>query len=75
MEKDVKFYCESCLSCNQHRKSLKKAPVQQMPLVEIPYQRVGLDVLGPLPITDQGNSTSCCVYRLFNKKRGGISST
>ena len=34
MAKDVKFYCESCLSCNQRRKPLKKAPVQQMPLVE-----------------------------------------
>ena len=55
MAKDVKRYCEACLSCNEHRKPLKKAPVQQMPPVERAFQRVGLDVLGPLPVTDQGN--------------------
>ena len=56
MLKDVQHWCESCTDC-----AMRKTPKTnlKMPLLPIPvegaFDRVAIDVLGPLPVTTQGN--------------------
>lgn len=56
MLKDTKRYVKTCLDC-QTRKSPKVAPsglLQPIP-VGMPFERLGIDVLGPFTKTDRGN--------------------
>lgn len=56
MHRDVKSYCASCESC-QLRKSgqRRRAPLELFGEVNEPFERTALDVVGPLPITTEGN--------------------
>ena len=57
MSKDIKQYCASCVPC-AIRKPLpkkKKAPLQPMPLMNNAFEKVALDILGPLRQTENGN--------------------
>ena len=56
MLKDIEQWCRSCVDC-----SMKKIPrnKQNDPLLPIPvdgaFDRVAMDILGPFPVTDDGN--------------------
>ena len=56
MYKDVEHWCRSCVDC-----AMKKAPrgKRKAPLLPIPvegaFDRVAMDILGPFPVTDDGN--------------------
>ncbi|KAJ8023314.1 hypothetical protein HOLleu_35700 [Holothuria leucospilota] len=55
---DVNRYCMSCDVCqNTIPKGLvQKVPLGTMPLMDTPFKRVAVDIVGPLqPITDRGN--------------------
>jgi len=56
MYSSIKTYCEQCGNCqtrkNQHRKL--KAPMVSLPVTG-PYDRVAVDLMGPLPLTTNGN--------------------
>ena len=47
---DVTCYCRSCDACQRtvHKGRVTKAPLQKMPVVSVPFQRVGIDLLGPV---------------------------
>lgn len=47
---DVQRYCASCDACQRciGRNSVRKAPLQKMPLIETPFHRVGVDIIGPI---------------------------
>ena len=53
---DAADYCRSCEVC---QKSNPKYPIRakmvSMPLIEQPFQRIAMDVIGPLPRTQKGN--------------------
>ncbi|XP_042320340.1 uncharacterized protein LOC121929090 [Sceloporus undulatus] len=51
MNKDVAIFVRSCLVCQQvgNSKDQTKAPLQPLPIIEVPFQRVAVDILGPLP--------------------------
>ena len=53
---DVSHYCKSCRDCAMKKapRSGHKAPLIPIP-VEGPFHRVGVDCLGPLPMTTSGN--------------------
>ena len=54
----VRRYCESCEQCQKvvPRGRVPKVPLQHLPLVEEPFQRVALDLVGPItPMSDRGN--------------------
>uniref|UniRef100_A0A5S6QPX8 RNA-directed DNA polymerase n=1 Tax=Trichuris muris TaxID=70415 RepID=A0A5S6QPX8_TRIMR len=54
MAKDVELWCKSCDVCARrkgHRRN--RLPLQPLP-VGYPFQRVGIDFLGPLPTTTNG---------------------
>ena len=55
---DVDRYCKSCDICQRTvpKGRVTKAPLGKMPLIETPFQRVAIDLVGPIaPITEKGN--------------------
>ena len=65
---DVKAWCLNCPKCSSRRKPHKKF---QAPLhvynVGAPLERLAMDVMGPLPVTDQGNQYILVVMDYFSK--------
>ncbi len=56
MAADVRAFLRKCVQCAQRKNPPKKsrAPLQQY-RVGAPMERIAVDILGPLPETDQGN--------------------
>ena len=53
---DIKRWCLKCKTCaaRKARPGPRKAPLQQKP-TGYPFERIALDILGPLPITENDN--------------------
>ena len=68
MYKDIKIYCQSCESCQQVKRHIhyKKALLQPLPIGDI-LTRVHVDILGPLPQTDEGYKYVLLVVDSFSK--------
>ncbi|XP_033761705.1 uncharacterized protein LOC117343459 [Pecten maximus] len=55
---DVTRYCRSCDVCQRTypKGKVGKVPIGSMPLIDIPFHRVAIDIVGPLdPVTERGN--------------------
>ena len=55
---DVRRYVASCDRCQRvtPKGKIKKLPLGSMPAMEVPFQRVGIDLVGPIiPASDRGN--------------------
>ena len=52
---DVRKYCESCDACQRVAKKREKVPLIPMPIMDKPFRRIAMDVVGPLPRTRKGN--------------------
>lgn len=56
MKRDIKTYIKSCQSCQINKGSKSKiAPMQITTTSERPFQRLALDIVGPLPVTENEN--------------------
>ncbi|XP_062599512.1 uncharacterized protein LOC134261046 [Saccostrea cucullata] len=58
LQTDVKLFCRSCDICQRtiQKGKVSKYPLQKMPLIDVPFKRVAVDIVGPMhPITDKGN--------------------
>lgn len=58
VQSDVNRYCKSCDLCQKTvpKGKLTRVPLGSMPLIGTPFQRVAVDLVGPLdPPTDRGN--------------------
>ncbi|XP_052809601.1 uncharacterized protein LOC128238066 [Mya arenaria] len=58
VQADVKRYCQSCDACQRTitKGKVTKAPSGKMPLIETPFQRVAVDIVGPIePRSAKGN--------------------
>ncbi|XP_062610800.1 uncharacterized protein LOC134272595, partial [Saccostrea cucullata] len=58
MHSELRRYCQSCDICQRtvHKGKVQKVPLERMPLIDEPFQRVAVDLVGPLyPTTDKGN--------------------
>lgn len=57
MKTDIKNLIKSCQSCQINKTNHKpgKAPMEITTTSHFPFQRLGLDIVGPLPVTEQGN--------------------
>ena len=55
--KDVAEYCCSCetCSCETCQKSSHKKPLVPLPIIGVPFQRIAMDIIGPLPRSRSGN--------------------
>ena len=54
---DIRRYCQSCDICQRtvEKGSVRKAPVQSVPWVHIHFDKVAIDLIGPLhPVTNRG---------------------
>ncbi|XP_048748044.2 uncharacterized protein LOC125660258 [Ostrea edulis] len=54
---DTKKYCRSCPKCQKGTSKTKvsKVPLIQIPRIDVPFQRIAIDMVGPLPRTKRGN--------------------
>ena len=53
---DVRRYCQSCDICQRtvNAGSANKVPLQLLPLIDVPFAKVAIDLIGPLaPATDR----------------------
>jgi hypothetical protein len=65
---DVIKFCEQCNECAQKKSAPKKPRAQlRQYLVGEPLERVGLDILGPLPKTNSGNKYILVLVDYFSK--------
>ena len=54
--KDVSDYCKTCEVCQRSQvKRPARAQMVPMPLVQKPFQRIAMDLVGPLPRSKNGN--------------------
>lgn len=54
---DIQQYCKTCEACQRLGKAGKatKAPLMLPPIVEKPFGRVSIDIVGPLSVTSSNN--------------------
>jgi hypothetical protein len=57
MSRDIQRFVRTCHQCQEKKTPIgrKVAPLQILPGVQRPFELVSMDVLGPLPITLEGN--------------------
>ena len=51
----VKRMCDECESCLKAKASTEKVPIEKYPIPSQPFHTISSDILGPLPITSNGN--------------------
>jgi len=67
-KQDVENWCKSCKVCvSKQGPSRKGKSLLQIYNVGLPFQRVQMDVLGPLPKTDSGNKFVLVIVDCFTK--------
>ena len=50
------MYCRSCSVCQKTAQSrVKKAPMIPLPVIEEPFSRIAMDIVGPFPKSSSGN--------------------
>lgn len=58
MGADIRRYCQSCDICQRtiHKGRVTKVPLGQMPIIDTPFERVAIDLVGPIhPTTERGH--------------------
>ena len=58
LQQDVKLHCLSCDVCQKTfpKGKVSPVPLAKMPLIETPFERVAVDLVGPIqPVTDRKN--------------------
>ena len=68
LRRDVEDFCRCCDLCTARKgpEGQSRAQLQQFPVGE-PMQRLGVDVLGPLPLTNRGNRYILATVDYFTK--------
>ena len=65
MYTDIVRYCAACSVCQVNKKTAPKpAPLQNVPVLTEPWERVAFDIVGPLPRARDGSKyvlTSICL--------------
>lgn len=68
MQRDVAEWCRKCEDCNRRKSPIPSAKSPLIThLVKRPLERVALDILGPLPLTERGNKYIMVVSDYFTK--------
>ncbi|CAI5648105.1 unnamed protein product [Oreochromis niloticus] len=55
--KDVVDYCKTCHECQKvaPTKLSDRAQLQTLPIMDVPYERIAMDIIGPLPKSSNGH--------------------
>ena len=66
--RDVERWCKNCEQCGSRKRSQRKqrGPMKQF-IVGAPIERIAVDILGPLPVTEKGNKYLLIVGDYFTK--------
>ncbi len=69
LHKDVEEFCRMCEGCATKRDPIPKTrmPLQPIPPATSPFQILSVDILGPFPITEEGNRYILSFVDLFSK--------
>ena len=52
--KDVAEHCQTCAECQRMARRGPRAPLVPMPIIGEPFERIAMDIVGPLPRTASG---------------------
>ncbi|KAI4897040.1 hypothetical protein NFI96_014401, partial [Prochilodus magdalenae] len=54
---DIVKFCKNCPECQltAYQKKSDRVPMVNMPIIDVPFSRIAMDVVGPLPRTKNGN--------------------
>ncbi|KAL0192088.1 hypothetical protein M9458_010384, partial [Cirrhinus mrigala] len=56
LKADVKGFCRACLTCQiTAPRTPPPSPLIPLPIIEVPFERIGLDLVGPLPKSVRGH--------------------
>ena len=58
MQGDVTSFCRSCDECQKTtaKASVPRVPLRDMPLIDMPFRRVAVDLVGPIsPPSEKGH--------------------
>ena len=75
---DITEYCKTCEVCQRSRgRRPARAPMLPMPLIQKPFTRIAMDLIGPLPKTKRGNQyiLTICDYATRYPEAIPLSST
>lgn len=65
---DIDCHIKSCIACQRVNKKLEKPTASLHPIgVDSPWHRIGIDLIGPLPLTKSGNSYIITCSDYFTK--------
>jgi hypothetical protein len=57
LAKDVRIHIINCLTCAKRKVAgTCKAPLQPFPIAEYIWQRMAMDIVGPVPVSQKGNN-------------------
>ena len=54
--KDIANYIKSCEICQKHAKRKPKLPLGKMEMIKTPFEKVAIDIIGPLSETNKKNN-------------------
>lgn len=68
MLNDITQYVKACLACATRKRSSRptRVPLKSIPVVRV-FQRVAMDLMGPLPLTENGNRYIAVFTDYFSK--------
>ena len=68
MTKDIKKFLKLCTTCQLNKKNETPDPTEKYATqVEAPFTHLGLDIIGPLPITERNNQYILVIVDYFTK--------
>ena len=54
--RDVATFCRTCTVCQKtSQRKVKSAPMVPLPVMEVPFERIAMDIVGPLPRSRSGH--------------------
>ena len=65
---DIARYCRSCEICQRNSSGRPaKVPLVNLPLIDTPFARIAMDLIGPLPKSKKGNRFALVVIDMATK--------
>ena len=56
LKRDITDYCNECPECQKTApRPTVRSPLIPLPIIEVPFQRIAMDIVGPLPKTSRGH--------------------
>ncbi|KAL0180385.1 hypothetical protein M9458_025827, partial [Cirrhinus mrigala] len=56
MEAEVRGFCQACPTCQvTSPRTPPPSPLIPLPIIEVPFERIGMDIIGPLPRSARGH--------------------